>query len=192
MLRLTIYGDFNCPFSALANARADVLAARNAYAIDWRAIQHDTAIPAAGEPVTGDLAATLAREVSTVCDLSDLGSHFRLSVPAIRSNTAAACSAFAASDDADGLRKLLFDAVWREGRNLGDSAELDRLGAAARDTAVAARWQRDFEALPGPIIPTLVLPEGYISRGLGALARLADFAAAASVTAHETGDRDGD
>jgi 2-hydroxychromene-2-carboxylate isomerase len=192
LLRLTIYGDFNCPFSALASARADVLAARHAYAIDWRAIQHDTTIPAAGEPVTGDLVAALALEVSTVRDLSEGDLRFQLAVPPVRSNTAAACAAFAASEDADGLRKRLFDAVWREGRNLGDPAELDRLGAVARDTGVAARWQRDFDALPQPITPTLVLPDGYVSRGLGALARLADFAAAESVTALETGDRDGD
>ena len=191
MLRLTIYGDFNCPFSALASARADVLATR-AYAIDWRAIQHDTAIPAVGEPVTDDVAATLALEVSTVCDLSEPDLQLHRAVPPIRSNTAAACAAFAASDDPNGLRKRLFDAVWREGRNLGAPAQLDRLGAAARDTAVAARWQRDFEALPRPVTPTLVLPDGYVSRGLGALARLADFAAVASVTANETGDRDGD
>ena len=54
---LTIYGDFNCPFSALASVRADVLLAADAYEIDWRAIQHDTAIPTAGEAVEGDTAA---------------------------------------------------------------------------------------------------------------------------------------
>jgi hypothetical protein len=27
--RLTIFGDFNCPFSALANTRADILLAAN-------------------------------------------------------------------------------------------------------------------------------------------------------------------
>jgi hypothetical protein len=32
--RLTIYGDFNCPFSALASARADMLLAVDAYEID--------------------------------------------------------------------------------------------------------------------------------------------------------------
>jgi hypothetical protein len=68
--------------------------------------------------------------------------------------------------------------VWAEGRNIGDPAELDRLDADGRDTAVASRWQHEFEALPRPITPTLVLPDGYISRGLGALARLADLAAA--------------
>ena len=45
MTRLTIYGDFNCPFSALASARADVLLAAGGHEIDWRAIQHDTGDP---------------------------------------------------------------------------------------------------------------------------------------------------
>ena len=71
MTRLTIYGDFNCPFSALASVRADVLLAADAYEIDWRAVQHDTAIPTAGEAVEGDTAAGLADEVATIADLSD-------------------------------------------------------------------------------------------------------------------------
>ena len=66
--------------------------------------------------------------------------------------------------------------MWAEGRNLGDPAELRRLDADGRDVAVARRWQDEFEALPRPITPTLVLPDGYVSRGLGALARLADLA----------------
>ena len=67
--------------------------------------------------------------------------------------------------------------MWAEGRNLGDPAELDRLGAVARDVAIARQWQDEFEALPRPITPTLVLPDGYVSRGLGALARLAELVA---------------
>jgi 2-hydroxychromene-2-carboxylate isomerase len=177
--RLTIYGDFNCPFSALASARADVLLAAAAYAIDWRAIQHDTVIPAGGETVEGDIAAALAAEVATIRDLSEQDVRLHLVVPAVRSNTAASSSAFAAAlDDEDWLRRRLFAAVWAEGRNIGDPAELGRLGAVGRDDAIAGRWQDEFEALPQPITPTLVLPDGHISRGLGALARLADLAAA--------------
>ena len=74
---------------------------------------------------------------------------------------------------------MLFAAVWAEGRNVGDPAELDRLGAAGLDDAVAGRWQAEFQALPKPITPSLVLPDGYVSRGLGALARLADLVATA-------------
>jgi len=177
--RLTIYGDFNCPFSALASARADVLRPADAYEIDWRAVQHDTAIPTAGEAVEGDTAAELAEEIATIADLSDHDVRLRLVVPPVRSNTAAACAAFAAAgDEADRFRRRLFAAVWAEGRNVGEPADLDSLGAVSRDDITARRWQEEFEALPRPITPILVLPDGYISRGLGALARLAELVAA--------------
>ena len=179
MTRLTIYGDFNCPFSALASVRADVLGAAGADEIDWRAVQHDTAIPTAGEAVAGDTAAGLADEVATIADLSDHDVRLHLVVPPVRSNTAAACAAFAAAgEEADRLRRRLFTAVWAEGRNLGNPVDLDRLGAVARDDITARRWQDEFQALPRPITPTLVLPDGYISHGLGALARVAELVAA--------------
>jgi hypothetical protein len=179
MTALTIFGDFNCPFSALASARADVLLAAGTHAVEWRAIQHDTTIPAGGELVDGDVAAALATEVATIRELSAHDVRLPLVVPPVRSNTAVASAAFAAAgDDADALRRRLFAAVWTEGRNLGDPTQLDRLGAVARDVLIARRWQDEFEALPRPITPTLVLPDGYVSRGLGALARLAELAAA--------------
>ena len=100
-------------------------------------------------------------------------------MPPVRSNTAAASASFAAAgDDADEVRRRLFAAVWAEGRNVGDPTELERLGVADSDDDVAGRWQAEFEALPKPITPTLVLPDGYVSRGLGALARLAEIAVA--------------
>jgi predicted DsbA family dithiol-disulfide isomerase len=175
--RLTIYGDFNCPFSALASVRADALLAAHVSEIDWRAIQHDTAIPLAGEAVEGDTAAGLESEVLTIHELSEHDVHLQLLVPPVRSNTAAASAALAAAgDDADRLRRRLFAAVWVEGRNIGDATELERLGAMGRDDVIARQWQCEFEALPRPVTPTLVLPDGYVSRGLGALARLAALA----------------
>jgi 2-hydroxychromene-2-carboxylate isomerase len=177
--RLTIYGDFNCPFSALASVRADLLVAAGGYEIEWRAVQHDTAIPAVGEPVEDDTFAALAAEVARIRDLSDSDVRLELTVPPVRSNTAAASAAFAAAgDEADMMRRRLFAAVWAEGRNLGDPAELDRLGAAERNDAVARRWQAEFDALPVPVSPSMVLPDWYVSRGLGVLARLADLVAA--------------
>lgn len=178
-MTLTIYGDFNCPFSALASTRADVLLAAGAQQIDWRAIQHDTTIPAAGEPVDGDTAAALAAEIATILELSEHDMRLHLAVPPVRSNTALASAALAAAgDDEDRLRGRLFAAVWAEGRNVGNPGELRLLDAGGRDVAVARRWQDEFDALPRPITPTLVLPDGYVSRGLGALARLADLARA--------------
>src|SRR5688572_27898256 len=162
---LTIYGDFNCPFSALASARADMLLAAGVDEIDWRAIQHDPSIPAAGEAVDCDTAAMLATEVATILELSRDDVRLRLAVPPVRPNTAAPSAAFAAAGDgADELRRRLFAAVWIEGSNVGLPAELVRLGAAGHDDAVARRWQEEFDALPRPVTPTLVLPDGTVSR----------------------------
>jgi len=178
MAGLIIYGDFNCPFSALASARADVLLGTGRYQVDWRAIQHDQAIPSTGEVVEGGTAAELEAEVASVLELSEDDLHLRLSVPPVRSNTAAASSAFAAAptDERDRLRRRLFAAVWAEGRNVGDRAELDHIEAIGADATTAGTWQAEFEALPKPVVPTVVLPDGHVSRGLGALARLAALA----------------
>ena len=90
MPSLTIYGDFNCPFSALASVRADLLVASGGYQVEWRAVQHDTAIPAVGDPVEDETASELAAEVTKIRELSAQDVHLELTVPAVRSNTAAA------------------------------------------------------------------------------------------------------
>jgi hypothetical protein len=95
--RLMIYGDFNCPFSALASVRADRLLDAGAHEINWRVIQHDTSIPAMGEPVVGDTASALVGEVETVLDLGVHDIQLHLVVPSVRSNAAASCDAFAAA-----------------------------------------------------------------------------------------------
>ena len=99
-------------------------------------------------------------------------------MPSILSNTALASEALAAAGvDAHRLRRRLFAAVWAEGTNVGDPAELRRLDADGRNASVARTWQEEFDALPRPITPSLVLPDGYTSRGVGALRRLAEYAA---------------
>ena len=51
-----------------------------------------------------------------------------------------------------------------------------RLGVIRPDESTAAEWQDEWLALPRPIVPVMVIPDGYVSRGLGALARLAQLA----------------
>ena len=178
-MNLTIYGDFNCPFSALASARADLLHASGGHQIEWRAIQHDMTIPPAGELVTDEIAIALASEIAAIEDLTESVLRLELTAPSVRSNTALASSAFAsAGADADRLRGRLFAAVWAEGRNVSDLAELRLLGAGGRDDELARRWQDLFDALPRPMTPTLVLSDGEVLQGLDALARLADLVAA--------------
>ncbi len=180
--RLVIFGDFNCPFCALASARADVLLATGNYEISWRAIQHDTGVAESGEVLGEAARAALAAEIAQVFELSARDLRLRLAVPATRPNTALACQAFAAAPDPHRTRRRLFAAVWAEGRNISKATELGRIGASGRNLETARVWQSAFDALERPITPTLVLPDGYVSRGLGALRRLADLAAASATT----------
>ena len=76
--------------------------------------------------------------------------HLRRAAGPCRTPPLASAAFAAAVDDADRLRRRLFAAVWVEGRNLSDPAELDRLDAVGRDVAVARRWQSEFDALPRP------------------------------------------
>ena len=87
-------------------------------------------------------------------------------------------AAFAATPIADrpAVRDRLFAAHWSEGADLTEAATLARLGATTIDMATAARWREEWENLTDPIVPVMVLPDGYVSRGLGALARLAKLA----------------
>jgi hypothetical protein len=147
--------------------------------ISWRAIQHDTTIPKSGELLGRVAADELAAEVAQVFELSAHDLRLRLVAPRTRSNTALASEALAAAgSDTHRLRRRLFAAVWAEGRNIGGAAELDRLGANGRNAEIARSWQHEFDSLERPITPTLVLLDGYTSRGLGALSRLAAFASA--------------
>ncbi len=65
-VRLTIYGDFNCPFSARASARAAYLEARSLAEIERRAVEHDLSIPPAGEPVDAEGREDFERELDEV------------------------------------------------------------------------------------------------------------------------------
>lgn len=177
-ITLTIYGDFNCPYSCLASLRADRLLETGGADIDWRAVQHDPTIGASGQTVTGELATDIERELAQIRGLLVADEHLVLRPPARRPNTALVSRAFAGmtGDDAHRFRNRLFTALWCDGHDLGDPGAIHRLtGGHDPDPARAARWQQEWSSLEQPVTPTLVLPDGYISRGLGALARLADL-----------------
>jgi predicted DsbA family dithiol-disulfide isomerase len=178
-MTLVVYGDFNCPYSCLASARADELVGRGVAQIDWRAVEHDQAIPTPSETVEGDLAAMLDREVAEVRGLVGHGEVFPIRRPPVRSNTAGAVAAFAAAPEgeADGLRRRLFAALWFDGRDIGDQAVVSELGGnVGADTGDrVSAWQAAWSGHERRVVPMLVHPDGYVSRGLGALARLAEL-----------------
>ena len=181
MVNLVLYGDFNCPYSCLASVRSDLLIESGAAAVEWRFVEHDQAVACPSEPVTGDAAAALAREVDDVLGLVQSGEHCPLRLPHLRSNTAKAIAAYAAADEGDKsrLRRALFSAYWFDGADIADDDTLQQLAgpnADAHKGELVGRWRVEWLTTERAIVPALVLPDGYVSRGLGALSRLATMA----------------
>jgi hypothetical protein len=95
----------------------------------------------------------------------------------VQPNTRLAIERFAALPPAarHDARRALFAALWFEGRDTGDAELLDELlpPGPARGSETAAGWREEWLGLDRRLVPMLVLPDGVVSRGLGALARLA-------------------
>ena len=189
-VELIVYGDFNCPFSALASARVSRLERIGAVHVDWRAVEHAPDLPPAGIEIAGELASELKRELEQIRDLLSADEPDRLTLPARQPNTRLVTAAYAATPTSDrpAMRDRLFAAHWNEGADLTDDSTLSRLGATSIDTATAARWREEWTALTDPIVPVMVLPDGYVSRGLGALARLAKLARTTNTFGADTPD----
>lgn len=170
-MTLVVYGDFNCPYSALASHRIDVLRERGVAEVEFRAVEHSPRIPPDGVAVVDDERAELTEDVEKVLGLvTPADGRFRLRVPEVLANTATMCQSYASSPTAE-LRRELFDAVWSDGVASGV--------VTPEGTARQAEWQAVYEGWPEDkrIVPSLVLEDGYVSRGLGALKRLADLLA---------------
>lgn len=190
-VELIVYGDFNCPFSALASARASRLEQLGVARVDWRAVEHAPDIPPAGTSVSGELAADLERELEQIRGLLGTDEPDRLALPTRLPNTGRATAAFAATPvpGRPAMRSRLFAAHWSDDLNLSDDTTLSQLGSTATDAATAARWRDEWIALTRPIVPVMVLPDGYVSRGLGALARLAKLMDEAADAGRPSPDR---
>jgi predicted DsbA family dithiol-disulfide isomerase len=176
-MQLVIYGDFNCPFSALASSRSARLERAGAAQVDWRAVAHDLAIPAQGEVVEQSDARAYEAELEQIRGLLLPDEHVALSVPTVRSSTVVAAEAYAAVEPLSRaqVRNALFRAYWEQGRDLGNPDVLRAMGLESRAPKIAADWRSEWLDFDRPLVPIMRLPDGYLSRGLGALARLADL-----------------
>jgi 2-hydroxychromene-2-carboxylate isomerase len=174
---IVVFGSFNCPYSYLASRRVDRLAEHGFTDVIWRAVVHEPDVPAPGLPVTGDLGATFDRELEEIRGLLLRGEAFPARRPPVQPNTALAVAAYAeaSGSGADRLRGALFDAFWVKGQDIGDPKVLEALGCPrVEGSAVADAWQQEWQGIERAIVPMLVLADSSISRGLGALRRLAD------------------
>ena len=175
---IVVYGDFNCPFSALASARIGYLERHGLAEVDWRAVEHAPDIPSERRDLTEDQRDELRGELDQIRGLLTDGEADQLTLPATVSSTRRATLAYAATPAVDRprLREQLFGAYWMHQVDLADPKTLISLGAINEDELVAAQWRDEWLALLRPIVPVMVLPDGYVSRGLGALVRLAQIA----------------
>jgi len=85
--KLIVYGDFNCPFSALASARVEYLERHGFAAVDWRAVEHAPDIPSQGLDLIGDQRDELRGELDQIRSLLTDGEADQLTLPAIQSKT---------------------------------------------------------------------------------------------------------
>ena len=187
-MELVIYGDFNCPFSALASDRAARLEATGRVTVDWRAVEHDRSLPADGRPVDSAERAVLEGEIGMIADQLRPGESVELHPPAVLVNTAALTASYAAlaPEHRPHVRRQVFDAYWRRGIDIRDLAATGDLPAPPTGAATADHWRTEWErsTAGSPIVPAMLLPDGHVSRGLGVLKRLADYLDQPTTHAH--------
>jgi hypothetical protein len=152
-MKLTVYGDFNCPYSFLASQRASQLIRGGMAQVDWRAVEHDRKLALTGTSSAAGRG-TSERELAEVAALALPGEHAPAAPPPVVSNTRAAVAAYAEAIS-DGiaaeLRSRLFRAIWVEGRHLSSAYEVRRL-------VTWLMWpQEDIgDRLTSPDIPSLL------------------------------------
>lgn len=128
-LRLVIYADFGSLACYLASRRVDALTAAGT-TVDWRAVEADPGLPVGGRRMEAAGHAALERELELLESLLLPGEDLPLSLPAFRPNTHGAVSGYAEAYGAgvsDDVRRLIFDAYWTCGRDIGSPETLRRL-----------------------------------------------------------------
>jgi predicted DsbA family dithiol-disulfide isomerase len=169
---LIVYGDFNCPYSALASRRVDELLRNGAAEIEWRAVEHEPEIALEGRPVDGDFRRKLEGEIAEIAGLLRPDEDFVPVLPEVYPNTHDASQVFSTWEDeaAHFYRRQAFDAVWRGGRNISDVSVLGEAGVGQREPR-ADTWQREWESIERRVVPLLV-DGNEIVYGTDALKRL--------------------
>ena len=190
---VVIYGDFNCPFSAVADSRSARLAADGLVRVDWRCVEHDPTIGPNETPLTADQRTAFDAELAQISDLLDDHELNRFRTPSRRLNTRDLNLLYASVPPSvrPALRSALFRAYWIDDLDLTDDAVVATISESLINSAqddeplpnggrLAAAWQREWAAMDRAVVPTMVLPDGYVSRGLGALTRLSNRSVSAS------------
>jgi DSBA-like thioredoxin domain-containing protein len=151
IMRLIIYGDFNCPYSYLASQRMETLV-RLGHQVQWRAVEHDPGLPMTGTP-SAARHEHRRRELDEVATLALPGEQAPTRMPGLVSNTYAATAAYAesiADGVSDPLRRALFQAIWVRGEHLSSGYAVRPIITAITSPPVDTRSWLGLELpLPG-------------------------------------------
>lgn len=182
--RIALFGDLTCPWSYLASRRAALLEA-DGVEVDWWMVEHDR--PAPGRPANAaDRLAVTRRDLEHVTRRLLPGERLPHALAGFVPYTRPAVSGYAeafVAGVAPRVRRLLFDAFWMHGVDLGDArlvrtllVDAVRSGASpselVRDWGYAVdvtgapvssdawwlvrRWREDWSR-GGEVVPALVL-----------------------------------
>lgn len=127
---LIVYADFTSAACYLASVRIDQLA-ESGYALPaWRAVEYRPRLPMAGVRLDGPARTVRRRELDAAQQLVELSEEFEARVTDFLPNSQAAVAAYAESFEVgipDLVRKLLFEAYWIHGRDIGSPNVLRNL-----------------------------------------------------------------
>lgn len=183
---MVVYGDLNCPFCYALEER---LVARDVvHQVEWRLVEHAPALPVELQAVQAEELEELGRELES---LRERAPDVRIARPPFRPSSGRAIRAVAEACTIDpprawALRRSLFRALWRDGRNIADpqviAALVERAGlpalcgtAAAVEAAV--RWTREWRDARYERIPVMVSDVDTTLLGLVPARRLDEFLA---------------
>lgn len=141
-MSVVVYGDFNCPFSYLASRRVDVLV-KAGLDVEWRAVQHAPGLPVTGQRLDAAGQAEMNAEVGVVRQLLLPDEELAVGALSLLPRTEAAVSAYAEAVGAgvgDEVRRLLFDAYWLRGVDIGSPEVLRTLLANAMRSGHSASF----------------------------------------------------
>ncbi len=184
--KVIVYGDLNCPFCFALEER--LIARKADTLVEWRLVEHAPLLPHEPSRARPGELAELVRELE---DLSERAPEVVVGPPRFRPNSALAIKAVAEATTIDArragaLRRLLFRALWSEGRNIADPdvvgelvahAGLPPLRGSAEASATAARWTIEWRDARFERIPVMISDTGARLLGLVPLRRLELFLA---------------
>jgi hypothetical protein len=155
--RITVYGDLACPWSYLASRRATLLEAAGVD-LDWRMVEHDRRAAGRTSRDPDRLDATrrdLELVTASLLPGERLPHALAGFVPFTGPAVAGYAEAYAARVDAP-VRRLLFDAFWMHGVDLGQARVVrtllvDAVRSGASPSELVRDWGYAVDVTGGPV-----------------------------------------